>query len=82
MFFPVAGTLLGWLIFLWALHRWWKKHIPWASFLLLIAGALLRLVLGMAYGYIYLKFYHGDDTWYYNAVIGEEYQKLDQCRIY
>ncbi|MFM7716815.1 MAG: hypothetical protein ACKO7A_30150 [Microcystis sp.] len=76
MFFSVAGTLLGWLMFLWILHRWWKKHIPWTSFFLLMVAALLRLVLGMAYGYIYLKYYHGDDTWYYNSVISEEYQKL------
>lgn len=36
----------------------------------------IKLMLGCAYGYLFLKFYHGDDTWSYHRQSLEEYQTL------
>jgi hypothetical protein len=35
-----------------------------------------KVMLGCLYGYIFLKFYHGDDTWMYHQGSLTEYQKM------
>ncbi|MDI9364563.1 MAG: hypothetical protein QM541_06410 [Flavobacterium sp.] len=36
----------------------------------------IKFMLGCAYGYLFLKFYNGDDTWSYHRQSLEEYQTL------
>lgn len=37
---------------------------------------IIKVLFGMAYGFIFYKFYNGDDTWKYHQASLEEYQKL------
>jgi len=37
---------------------------------------LIKIVFGLAYGYLFLKFYNGDDTWLYQNLSLIEYQNL------
>jgi hypothetical protein len=42
----------------------------------LISAFMFKSLLGCLYGYIFLKYYHGDDTWmYHNESLGD-YQKM------
>jgi hypothetical protein len=36
----------------------------------------IKLILGCVYGYLFLKFYNGDDTWLYHRQSFQEYQTL------
>lgn len=49
-------------------------HAPGAPFIF-IAYAV-KVVLGCMYGYVFLKYYNGDDTWAYNNRSIAEYEKL------
>jgi len=35
------------------------------TYLQVITGLGIKIALGTIYGYLFLKFYHGDDTWYF-----------------
>src|SRR5438045_3308033 len=35
------------------------------TYLQVISGLGIKIFLGTLYGYIFLKYYNGDDTWYY-----------------
>jgi hypothetical protein len=51
------------------------KQIPIKS-PVLISAFLFKCLLGCLYGYIFLKYYHGDDTWMYHNESLEDYRKL------
>src|SRR5688500_6467091 len=40
------------------------------------AAFALKVISGCAYGYIHLRFYNGDDTWFYNNESLNAYQQL------
>jgi hypothetical protein len=42
----------------------------------LTAAFLFKVMLGCLYGYIFLKYYHGDDTWMYHRESVDDYQKM------
>ncbi|MBS1934524.1 MAG: hypothetical protein JST96_11035 [Bacteroidetes bacterium] len=43
---------------------------------ILISAFLFKVLLGCIYGYIFLKYYGGDDTWVYHKASLKEYQLL------
>lgn len=69
------------LIFYTTLFVFWLLHISrkyrnYLSARQVIAGFIIKILSGMAYGYIFLRLYHGDDTWQYHYSALVEYQKL------
>lgn len=42
----------------------------------LVASFVIKIVFGMVYGYLFMRFYGGDDTWKYHALSLVEYEKL------
>lgn len=65
----VAGSLAG---FWWLKHRW---NVP-LSFFQIISAYLIKVIAGIAYGLIFLKFYNGDDTWFFNNGVKEQLELL------
>ncbi len=55
---------------------WVKKNQISISFGTITLIYAYRVLLGCLYGYIFLKFYKGDDTWAYHRDSLAEYQKL------
>jgi hypothetical protein len=43
---------------------------------ILISAFLFKVILGCLYGYIFFKYYHGDDTWMYHRESVDDYQKM------
>ena len=43
---------------------------------LLVAAYVFRFFVGMLYGILFLRYYGGDDTWYFNRGATEEFEKL------
>lgn len=60
------------------LRRWWDRQAATLPFQWVLGAYLFRIALGLLYGFIYLKFYQGDDTWYFNRGAEEEFRKLMQ----
>lgn len=55
------------LIALFLLTRWLSRKLdPAFGYLPLTIALLIKLLTGIAYGYIYLHYYGGDDTWVLN----------------
>lgn len=50
-----------------------RAHLSRAQ---LAAGFVIKIVFGMLYGYLFMRFYGGDDTWKYHALSLVEYKKL------
>ncbi len=65
-------------VYLFLVHRSNQRLGTDLSGLLLTGAFLLRIAAGIAYGYIFQHYYGGDDTWYFNRGIMEEYIKLQQ----
>ncbi|WP_205513152.1 hypothetical protein [Longitalea arenae] len=62
-------------VFIYLLYRLTRKKVPLS--LPELAGAFLfKVALGCLYGYIYLHFYNGDDTWMYHRFGLENLEKL------
>ncbi|WP_207513174.1 hypothetical protein [Longitalea luteola] len=57
------------------LYRLTRKKIP-LSVPELAAAFLFKVAMGCLYGYIFLKFYDGDDTWMYHGYGLENLEKL------
>ncbi|MFC4233123.1 hypothetical protein ACFOW1_14570 [Parasediminibacterium paludis] len=53
-----------------------KNKIIDLSFKHAAAIFTIKLILGCIYGYLFLKFYNGDDTWLYHRQSLQEYQTL------
>lgn len=50
---------------------------------LLLAGFAVKVLLGLMYGYIFLHFYHGDDTWkLFRASVAETELLLNNPRLF
>lgn len=64
--------------YLFFVHRWNQRQGIDLSVVQLSGAFLLRIAAGLAYGYIFQHYYGGDDTWYFNRGITEEYIKLQQ----
>lgn len=74
--FLVALFVLYFIVLLFAIHRIARKRIYNFSFLEIAAIFTTKALLGCLYGYIFLKYYHGDDTWnFFNDSI-PEYRKM------
>ena len=74
--FVVALFALYFALFLYILHQIVKRKISNFSFLETAAIFSFKILLGCLYGYIFLKYYNGDDTWnFFNDSLGE-YNKL------
>jgi hypothetical protein len=42
----------------------------------LMGAFLFKIIMGCLYGYIFLKYYHGDDTWMFHQESVDDYQKM------
>lgn len=68
--------VLFFLIFVFLLNRRSKKQTGGLSLkeIALVYG--LKVLMGFLYGYIFLTWYNGDDTWYFHNGSIEEHEKL------
>lgn len=67
--------LLYCTVFIYLLYRFTRKKVLLS--LPELAGAFLfKVAMGCLYGYIYLHFYNGDDTWVYHRYGLEDLEKL------
>lgn len=63
-------------VFAFLLYRWNRKHATGLSSTALCVAYGFKVAMGILYGYIFLHYYKGDDTWYFHNGSIEEYQKL------
>ncbi len=68
--------VLFYFIFVFLLSRWSKKQPNGLSVKEIAFAYGLKAILGILYGYIFLIWYNGDDTWYFHKGSIDEYQKL------
>jgi hypothetical protein len=71
----IAGILFYSIVFIYLLHRLTRKKVPLTLTELSLAF-LFKVGLGCLYGYIYLHYYNGDDTWNYQKYSLRELEKL------
>lgn len=76
MMWPVILTLFLCILYGWGVVRWNSRQQHSLPARWLIAALLLRCIFSMAYGYIFIQYYNGDDTWMLHQGIEEEYQQL------
>lgn len=68
---PFLVALFSWLLY------WLNKSNAYAfSFREIALIYVYRVAIGCLYGYIFARYYHGDDTWYFHNGSIEEQQKL------
>ncbi|HLY71842.1 MAG TPA: hypothetical protein VKR53_19045, partial [Puia sp.] len=64
------------ILLLLIINRVIKKKLPEIGYKKIAAAFSFKVFLGCLYGYIFLHYYHGDDTWwFFNDSLGE-YQKM------
>ncbi len=68
--------IIFFFIFLFLLRRGNRKGAGALSLKELSIAYGLKVVLGLVYGYIFITWFGGDDTWYFHNGSIEEYQKL------
>lgn len=71
-------TLLFTVVYLYGVWRWIQHQQAGIRLPVLLAAFGFRIVLAVAYGYIFQHYYNGDDTWYFNRGGAEEFLKLQQ----
>lgn len=64
------------ILFCWIYYKWSSSRLPDLSWQKITLAFAVKVLLGIAYGYIFLQYYKGDDTWYFNSLAELEYQKL------
>jgi hypothetical protein len=64
------------ILLLFILNRIIKKKLPGISFKTITAAFSFKVLLGCIYGYIFLHYYGGDDTWIFFKDSLNEYQKM------
>ncbi|HEY4876685.1 MAG TPA: hypothetical protein VIH86_13995 [Puia sp.] len=64
------------ILLLFILNRIIKKKLPGIGFGKISAAFSFKIFLGCLYGYIFLHFYAGDDTWWFFKDSLPEYQKM------
>lgn len=67
----IAYVLLGFIIY--AIDRKGRRLLSPRQLALAFA---VKVIAGCAYGYIFLHYYHGDDTWAYHQASISEYAKM------
>ena len=63
-------------LLLFFLHNITRRDRPYLSSRQLSVSFVVKIIFGMAYGYLFMRFYGGDDTWKYHTLSLTEYQKL------
>ena len=58
------------------LHKITRRDRPYLSSRQLAGSFIVKVLFGMVYGYLFMRFYGGDDTWNYHTLSLVEYQKL------
>jgi hypothetical protein len=71
----IVGFLIYSAIIIYLLYRITRKAAL-LSVTELAAVFMFKVLMGCLYGYVYLHYYNGDDTWMYHHQSLEEYQKL------
>ncbi len=74
--FQALLILIFFFIFLFLLRRWNRKEPGALSLKELSIAYGLKVVSGLVYGYIFITWFGGDDTWYFHNGSIEEHQKL------
>src|SRR5688500_16931805 len=72
---PWLRIILYFSIFTLIIVKLKKKDVP-LSPLETTAAFAFKILLGCLYGYVHLRFYNGDDTWFYNAESLTAYNQL------
>ncbi|MBL0136414.1 MAG: hypothetical protein IPP79_21770 [Chitinophagaceae bacterium] len=73
---PFVLIPILYILFTWIYYKWSKSHSLDLSWQQVALAFGLKVLLGVAYGYIFYTYYKGDDTWYFNSLAEGEYQKL------
>lgn len=68
--------ILLFTFFCWILYLTNRRHEINFSSKEIVAILGSRVILGSIYGYIYSRYFNGDDTWYFHNGSIEEYEKL------
>jgi hypothetical protein len=71
----LPGIIFYSIVFIFLIHRIIRKKAA-LSVTELSAAFLFKVALGCLYGYIYGRFYNGDDTWMYHVYSQEELKLL------
>ncbi len=71
----ITGIIFYSIVFIFLIHRLLRKKAT-LSVTELSAAFLFKVALGCLYGYIYGRFYNGDDTWMYQTYSQEELKLL------
>lgn len=74
--FQALLIVVFFIIFLFLLRRGNRKEPGALSVKELSVVYGLKVILGLVYGYIFITWFGGDDTWYFHNGSIEEYQKL------
>ena len=74
--FQALLILIFFFLFLFLLRRGNRKGPGALSLKELSIAYGLKVILGLLYGYIFITWFGGDDTWYFHNGSIEEYQKL------
>lgn len=76
MLASITLIIVFYLLFTFLLYRWCKKKKLNLSLTEISLAYAFKLALGFVYGYIFYKYYGGDDPWYFHNGSLEEQQKL------
>jgi hypothetical protein len=71
----IAALLFYCAIFISLLYKLTRKPVP-LSITELAPAYLFKVLMGCLYGYIYLHYYNGDDTWQLHRMSQDELQRL------
>jgi len=71
----IIGILFYSILFIYILYRLTRKKVPLTVTELSLAF-LFKVGMGCLYGYIYLHYYNGDDTWDYHRQSLQDLEKL------
>lgn len=72
----VLLVVLLYLLFTWIYSRYNRKQVVRLTNWQLALAFACKVLAGLAYGYIFYKFYGGDDTWYFHQGSIDEHEKL------
>jgi hypothetical protein len=73
---PIFLFAIYFILFLLILNRIIKKKLPEIGFGKIAVAFSFKVFLGCLYGYIFLHYYGGDDTWWFFKDSLPEYQKM------
>jgi hypothetical protein len=77
----IIAILIYSCLFIYLLHRLTRRKVPLTVTELSLAF-LFKVALGCLYGYIYLHYYHGDDTWSYHRHSLEDLEKMKHNTLF